>query len=158
VRTAEWLNAGKKYEGLSTWTNFATELEKVTAGQASSSFDLNPRDPVAQAQAAADALYLRQQITTQQTTYNNEGILFSRRPSTSELTPSKLPISSGFAGPMHPHGLSPVGSAALFRWVRKHLAAGGAQKRICPLPAGGKVSLGRRNQLNRLPLVRRMEA
>lgn len=72
LATAEWLKTAKPYEGIPTWGKFATELEKVAAGQASSSFDLNPKDPAAQAQAAADALYIRQQITTQQNTYNNE--------------------------------------------------------------------------------------
>lgn len=73
--TGEWLNTAQKFQGIPTWSNFATELEKVAAGQASNSFDLNPKDPVAQSLAAADALYIRQQITAQQNTYNNERAL-----------------------------------------------------------------------------------
>jgi hypothetical protein len=64
-----YLYTDTKFQGLGTWKKFASELRKVEAGQPSASFDLNPADPVAQAQAAADALYIEQQLTAQERTY-----------------------------------------------------------------------------------------
>ncbi|MEY4689372.1 MAG: hypothetical protein RIR76_3395 [Verrucomicrobiota bacterium] len=64
-----YLYADSKFQGLGTWRKYAAELNKVAAGQASSSFDLNPANATARTQAAADALYINQQADAQEKTY-----------------------------------------------------------------------------------------
>jgi hypothetical protein len=65
----KYLYTDSKFQGLGTWRTFASELNKVAAGQASAQFDLNPANSAHRAQAAADALYLIQQATAQERTY-----------------------------------------------------------------------------------------
>jgi hypothetical protein len=64
-----YLYTDSKFQGLGTARNFASELNKVAAGQTSAFFDLNPADSVARTQAAADALYIQQQADAQEKTY-----------------------------------------------------------------------------------------
>ena len=66
-----YLGAKAKYEGLETWSNFANELNKVAAGQRSAFFDLDPASSAARTQAAADARSIANNVTTQQTRYEN---------------------------------------------------------------------------------------
>ena len=67
-----YLYTAAPFEGLVTWKKFASELRKVEAGQVSTSFDLNPADPVARSKAAADALYIEQQTATAERSYLDE--------------------------------------------------------------------------------------
>ena len=67
-----YLYTDSQYQGLGTWRKFASELNKVAAGQPSAFFDLNPANPVARSQAAADAIYLTQQADTQELVWKNE--------------------------------------------------------------------------------------
>ena len=64
-----YLYTDSKFQGLGTWKKFASELRKVEAGQASSIFRLDPTSATARTQAAADALYLEQQIAAQEKGY-----------------------------------------------------------------------------------------
>ena len=66
-----YLYTDSKFEGLGTWRQYASELRKVGAGQRSAFFDLDPANPVARAQASADALYIEQQSTAQEKTYQD---------------------------------------------------------------------------------------
>jgi len=70
-----YLYSDSKFQGLDTWKKFAGELRKVEAGQASSIFSLNPANATAGAQAAADALYLEQQISAQEKGYLDDQAL-----------------------------------------------------------------------------------
>ncbi len=70
-----YLYTDSKFQGLGTWKKFASELRKVEAGQASSIFRLDPTSPTAQAQAAADALYLEQQVSAQEKGYLDDQAL-----------------------------------------------------------------------------------
>ena len=77
-----YLSTDSQYEGLGTWSKFATELNKIAAGQPSSFFDLNPAIAAARTQAAADALSIATNVATQQTRFSNakalEGITTAR--------------------------------------------------------------------------------
>jgi hypothetical protein len=53
----------------------ASELRKIEAGQASAFFALNPADATAKVQAAADALFLEQQIASQEKGYLDDQAL-----------------------------------------------------------------------------------
>jgi hypothetical protein len=70
-----YLKTDSQYQGLGTWRKFASELNKVAAGQASASFDLNPASATAKAQAAADALYITQQADSQERSYLDDQAL-----------------------------------------------------------------------------------
>ncbi|MDP3069415.1 MAG: TonB-dependent receptor plug domain-containing protein [Opitutaceae bacterium] len=70
-----YLYTDSKFQGLGTWKKFASELRKVEAGQASSIFRLDPTSPTARTQAAADALYLEQQIAAQEKGYLDDQAL-----------------------------------------------------------------------------------
>jgi hypothetical protein len=70
-----YLYTDSKFQGLGTWKKFASELRKIEAGQASTFFDLNPADPTARTQAAADALYLEQQVAAQEKSYLDDQAL-----------------------------------------------------------------------------------
>lgn len=64
-----YLYTDSKYQGLGTWKRFVSELRKVESGQSSSVFALNPASDAARTQAAADALFLEQQIAAQEKGY-----------------------------------------------------------------------------------------
>ena len=64
-----------KYTGIDTYKKFAAELAKVAAGQRSSSFDLDPANPVHVTQAATDATFINGQVTTAETLFANEQAL-----------------------------------------------------------------------------------
>lgn len=71
----DYLYTDSKYQGLGTWKKFAAELRKVEAGQRSSIFALDPTIPANVTLAAADALYLEQQIATQEKSYLDDQAL-----------------------------------------------------------------------------------
>ncbi len=71
MESGGYLTTKAKYEGLETWSNFATELNKVAAGQRSTYFDLDPASAAARTQAAADARSIANNVTTQSTRYDN---------------------------------------------------------------------------------------
>jgi hypothetical protein len=68
----QYLYTDTKFQGLGTWRTFASELDKVAGGQRSSYFDLDPGNPTARAQAAADALYIRQQADAQERSWRDD--------------------------------------------------------------------------------------
>ena len=70
-----YLYTDSKYQGLGTWKTLASELRKIEAGQASAFFALNPADATAKVQAAADALFLEQQIASQEKGYLDDQAL-----------------------------------------------------------------------------------
>jgi hypothetical protein len=67
-----YLYTNSRFEGLATWRTFASELNKVAAGQRSAAFDLDPANSVARAQAQADALYINQQADAQERVYQDD--------------------------------------------------------------------------------------
>ena len=67
-----YLYTNSRFQGLATWRTFASELYKVAAGQRSAAFDLDPANPVARAQAQADALYINQQADAQERVYQDD--------------------------------------------------------------------------------------
>jgi hypothetical protein len=67
-----YLQTDSPYQGLANWRKYVTELRKVAASQVSSSFDLNPADPSARAQADTDATYIEQQANSAERTYLDE--------------------------------------------------------------------------------------
>jgi iron complex outermembrane recepter protein len=71
----EWVRTDTKFTGLGTWRNYASELNKVAAGQKSTFFDLDPTNPTHVAQAAADALYINQQVDAQENLLVNDQAL-----------------------------------------------------------------------------------
>lgn len=77
-----YLYMDSEYQGLGTWKKYASELRKVEAGQPSASFDLNPNSSADRTKAAADALYIEQQVAAQEKRYQDEvaldGITTSR--------------------------------------------------------------------------------
>jgi len=70
-----WVKTDTLYTGLGSWRKYATELNKVAAGQPSASFDLNPANPVHVAQATADALFINQQADAQELLLKNDQAL-----------------------------------------------------------------------------------
>ena len=68
----EYLYTNSRFQGLGTWRMFASELNKIAAGQRSSYFDLDPGNATARAQAQADALYLTQQADAQERVYQDD--------------------------------------------------------------------------------------
>jgi hypothetical protein len=64
-----YLYTDSKFQGLGTWKKFASELRRIEAGQASSIFALNPASDTARTQAAADALFIEQQVAAQEQGY-----------------------------------------------------------------------------------------
>ena len=61
-----------KFEGLTTWRNYAAELRKIEAGQASASFDLNPANEAHRSQAGADALFIETQANNFEINYQDD--------------------------------------------------------------------------------------
>ncbi len=61
-----------KFEGVATWRNYASELRKVEAGQASPSFDLNPANEAHRSQAGADALFIETQANNFEINYQDD--------------------------------------------------------------------------------------
>lgn len=70
-----YLYTDSKYQGLGTWKKFAAELRKIEAGQRSPIFSLNPTIPADVTLAAADALFLEQQIAAQEGSYLDDQAL-----------------------------------------------------------------------------------
>ena len=70
-----YLYTDSKYQGLGTWKKFAAELRKIEAGQRSPIFSLNPTLPADVTLAAADALFLEQQIAAQEGSYLDDQAL-----------------------------------------------------------------------------------
>lgn len=70
-----YLYTDSKFQGLGTWKKFAAELHKVEAGQRSTIFALDPTIPANVTLAAADALYLDQQIAAQERGYLDDQAL-----------------------------------------------------------------------------------
>jgi outer membrane receptor for ferric coprogen and ferric-rhodotorulic acid len=68
----KYLATDAPFNGLATWRTYVTELRKVAAGQRSSSFDLDPTNPSARAQADTDATYIEQQANSAERTYLDE--------------------------------------------------------------------------------------
>ncbi len=67
-----YLATDSKFEGLGTYRKFVAELNKVVAGQRSAFFDLDPANPAHKAQAEADAIYIQQQVDTQDKNYRDD--------------------------------------------------------------------------------------
>jgi len=64
-----YLYANTDFEGLGTWRKFADELQKVTSGTVSSSFDLNPANSADRQKAQDDATFIRLQADSMEKSY-----------------------------------------------------------------------------------------
>lgn len=75
LAVGKYLYTDSKFQGLGTWKQFAAELRKVESGQRSTIFALDPTNPANVTLAAADALFLEQQIASQEGSYLDDQAL-----------------------------------------------------------------------------------
>ncbi len=71
----KYLYTEQPFQGLATWKKFAAELRKIEAGQASSLFDLDPKNAAHRLQAGTDARFLETQAVGAEQQYLDERAL-----------------------------------------------------------------------------------